>query len=211
MKRLAALVLALLLTAVLSLYPAPARAETGCLINLLGIKVCGTLIGQPLPEVVTVTVRPDPIRIPGPTSTVTVTPAPQVKEVRVPGPTTFVTDPVPGPTVTRTPQAVPTQTVTAPVETVTVTPDPRQEPEGRDKIDNEEDSGFFSDEVDPGDGETTVAEVGIGTLTLLALVGLLLFTLYAGYIMGYRDREAKDTNFIRAVLDSSKISRGQHS
>jgi hypothetical protein len=50
-------------------------------------------------------------------------------------------------------------------------------------------------------------EAGIGLLTLLALIGLILLGMYAGYILGYKDKERKDTDFMRALLDSVKTRK----
>lgn len=106
----------------------PVTQDTqACIINVLGIKVCGTLLGQPLPPVVTVTVPPVTLPpIVGPTRTVTVTPEPvRVTETVRPAPVR-VTERVSGPTVTASPQPQPTATATVtksgPTQTATVNP-----------------------------------------------------------------------------------------
>ena len=187
----------------------PSQAAEGCIINVAGIKVCGELL-EPLP---TVTIKPDPIIIPGPTETVTVRP-----------PAVTVTEPAQPPpppeTVTVEPEPVgpsqmPQETVTEPSETETVTETTTVSPsetgqssgEGGTIEPENGDEDFFSPNIDFGDSDPTIAEVGIGLLATLALVGLLLLTLWAGYILGYKDKERKDTDFIRALLDSAKPRR----
>jgi hypothetical protein len=125
----------------------------GCVISIAGIKVCGTLLGQPLPEVATVTVPPvtlPPVTV---TDVVTVRPDPiRVTETIRPEPVrvteTVTAPPVPQPTATVTetqvvgepnrsdntpsePQATVTETVRpngqpVPTVTETVTPEPEQ-------------------------------------------------------------------------------------
>lgn len=93
----------------------PAQDTQGCVLSVAGIKVCGTLLGQPLPEVVTVTVPPitlPPVTV---TDVVTVRPDPiRLTETIRPDPVR-VTE-----TVTAQPQAQPTATATA-TATQTVT------------------------------------------------------------------------------------------
>lgn len=208
-RKIAALAMSLLLVVPLGPSPVHAQqvsAEKGCIINIAGITICGELL-EPLPTVFVPgpTVTLPPITVPGPVATVTIRPPTQTETVIVPGPETTVTVPGPESTVTVTPRAEPTPDA-VPTETVTITP--RQTLSPSDTLEEDDDSGFFEPEVDFGDGETTIGEVGIGTLTLLALVGLLLLTLYGGYILGYKDKERKETNFMRALLDQSKIGRG---
>lgn len=192
---MAALVLAVV--GVVGWSPSSASAERGCVVSLAGLKVCGKLLGEPLPEIVTVTVRPDPIIVPGPTSTQTITPPP-VTVTAPPQPVQTVTV-APRP-VTVTPDAVPNETVTV---TTTPSASPTRQPEGDDgTIAPDESVGPKA--VDFGDGNITIFELGIGLASLLALVGLILLAMYAGYILGYRDKEAKDTRFMRALLDSVK-------
>lgn len=198
---------------VLGMSMANAYAATGCIINVAGIKICGELLGQPLPEVVEVTVTAPPIRVPGPTQTITVRP-PQAT-VRAPGPTVRI----PGPTQTVTvvpevPQPTgrpaPTQTVT---ETVTSSPlpAPRQEVDQSDIVRPEpSEDGFFRFDFDPFDDEVTAGEVTVGVGAILGLLGLILLSLYAGYFLGYRDKEKKETDFMRALLERAKTRRGQH-
>lgn len=199
----------------LGLGMANAYAATGCIINVAGIKICGELLGQPLPEIVEVTVTAPPIRIPGPTQTVTV--RPPRATVRAPGPTVRI----PGPTQTvtvvpevpqPTGQPAPTRTVT---ETVTPTPTPppapRQEADQTDIVRPEpSEDGFFRFDFDPFDDEVTAGEVTVGLGAILGLLGLILLALVAGYILGYKDKEKKETDFMRALLERAKTRRGQH-
>ena len=181
------------------LTPSPAGAVPACIVDALGIRVCGELL-EPLP---TITIKPDPIIIPGPTETTTIKPPPVT--VTVPGPEapqeTVTVTPEPE-VVTETPDAVPEETVTE-----TTSPSPTGQPTddgGTIAPDDNGESDFFSPDIDFGDGNPTVGEVGLGILTLLALVGLLLLSMYLGYILGYKDKERKDTDFLRALLDTVK-------
>lgn len=198
MRRLFLAVLALLLTFVLVLMPSTSSATPGCVITAGGLKVCGELLGQPLPAVITVTVTPDPVTLPGPTSTTTVHPPPVT--VTLPGPVTTTTAmETPQPQiVTVTPDAVPPVTQTTTIDN----PSTGQPTPSHGTIGTNESKDIPA--IDFGDGHTTIIEAGLGFLTLLALVGLLLLSLYAGYILGYRDRERKETDFMRALLDKIK-------
>lgn len=195
--RLRVAFLAFILTLVLVLTPSSAQADDGCVLTVAGIKVCGTVLGQPLPAAVTVTVKPDPIIIAGPTSTVTVRPPAQTVTVPGPGGSTATQ------TITATPKAGPTSTATD-SSTVSNTETGQPTPRTGTII-----PGGTVDypAVDFGDGHTTVVEAGIGLLALLALIGLLLLAMYAGYALGYKDRERKDTDFMRALLDSVKTRK----
>lgn len=195
MRRISSWLVVLLMAVVMAMAPSPSQADTGCVVNTLGIKICGELLGLPSAPVITVTVPPVPIEVPGPTVTVTAVPPPVTVTTTVPGPgqTVTVTEPAAqGPT----PDSVPGPST----ETVTVSPAGQDPVEGGTIVDNTP----RRPPIDFGDGTTTIVEAGIGVLTLLALVGLLLLTMYSGYIVGYKDHERKDTNFMRALLDTVK-------
>lgn len=129
--------------------------------------------------------------------------AKQTKTVFVGGPQQFVTRyiverrfyPV---TRTVTAESVSTVVVT---ETVRTRQTPR--PDGKVKADDEK----KPDPIDFTDGETTIVEAGIGVLSLIGLMVLLLLALYGGYVLGWKDKESKDTDFIGALLDQSKLRR----
>lgn len=206
MKRI---IVSLVMLVMLILAPAaPANAEV-CTINVqgtVGIVVCaGQVIGQvPLPTVTasgpTVTLPPIPgvtTIIPGPTQT-----------VQVPGPTATVTVPgdsetvtLSGPTVTatvpgRTPQAVPTQTITispVPDSTVTTTETVNQ----GSKVDKPDSDSVLFD-LPP---LTTKQTVGYSLVVLLILCGLIVFGLWLGYVIGYKDSERKEMKFLDALRD----------
>lgn len=179
-----------------------------------------TVTLPPLPgPTVTISPRPQPtITIPGPTATITkilppiiefertIIPGP-TRTVFVPGPTRTVTGPVV--TETATPFPLPAKTVTATAtETITERAVPtRQPPPRRDTMD---DDRFFRFDIDLGDRSLSAGELGIGLLTLLALVAVVLMAMYGGYVLGYKDQEQQDTDFIRALLDRSKPRRGLH-
>lgn len=139
------------------------------------------------------------IRVPGTNETVTGAPAPQptaTKTVTVPSAPQSAGPQNPSTTVTertRSPRATETATATA-TETVT-----RQAEPERGTLDP--DTGFFSDDLDFGDGDTTAPEVGLGLVAMLAIAGMGLFLLYLGYILGYKNSEKADTDFMRALRD----------
>lgn len=99
--------------------------------------------------------------------------------------------------------------VPGPVVRVPVEPKTRQKDRDSDKIDKDPDRGFFRPDVDLDDGEVTIVEAGLGTLALLALMALILVGMYAGYYLGYKDKEQKDTDFMRALLDAAALRRGK--
>lgn len=170
--------------------PSTASAAEGCVINVAGIKVCGELLG-PLP---TVTVHPDPIRIPGPTVTLppNTVPGPTIK---VPGPTVTVTaPPAPGSTSTVTatpapvgPSSLPTPTGQPSPTRGTVTPS--QQPEQNTSPDDTRTKT-----------ETIVRYVTLGTLLTLALVALGILGLFLGYAMGQKDAQRNEDDFLKSLL-----------
>lgn len=195
----------LIVTAFLTLFMTPpASAERGCVIDILGIRVCGELVNAPLPEIVRVTIKPDPIRIPGPTITLPPRPGPTI---RIPGPTKTVE--VPGPTTTVTarpnivgPSALPTQTTTVTVgptgqpttsrATVTTSPEVRTiETPGETRTKT----------------ETIVRKVAVGALVTLVLAGLGILALFLGYLLGQKDAKKNEDRFLASLLDRSKIRK----
>lgn len=165
------------------------------------------------------------VKVPGPTKTVTVRPAPvRVTETVRPAPVR-VTETVRAPSERETvfvagePRRVfvagPTRTVTAqpePAKTVTETATPtRQEPKKDATMSSGDSQDFFSPEIDFGDDRVTAGEVGISLLSLLLLMALALLALYTGYVLGYKDKERKDTHFMRALLEAASLRRGNHS
>lgn len=190
------------MTAILTLFTTPpAQAERGCVIDVLGIKVCGELLGQPLPPVATVTIKPDPIRIPGPTVTIT----PDPVEVPVPGPTETVVIPGPTETVTVGPN-------NEPAPTVTVTPDAVPEPTGQPS----ESRGTVAPSPEPEvvtetetrtKTETIVRKVLLGTLATIAFAALGILALFLGYILGQRDAKKNEDNFLESLRDSVRLSK----
>lgn len=207
----------------------PAPAPEACIINVLGVKVCGTLLGEPLTEIVevtipgptitappvtvqgpTITVRPDPIRVtetitPPPvrlTETVTIAPQPQVTA------TETVTETLgpnnePQATVTETvrPNGEPVPTVT---ETVTATGQPQ--PESATVEPSTRDDDFFRFDLDLGDDSVSAGEAGVGLLGAL----LILLAIWAGMTYGFRrgrlSAEEGESDFLRDVLDRNKTS-----
>lgn len=131
---------------------------------------------------VTETVRPQPEA--GPTETVYVYVGDTRTVTVTPTPGTAR---VPGPTVTRTIERPPVLSRQQPLEHGTV---------GKELFD-----------LPP---VSTPGAVGIGFVTLLALAGVILLAMYGGYILGYKESEREDTNFMRALRDSM-LTRGKHS
>jgi hypothetical protein len=64
---------------------------------------------------------------------------------------------------------------------------------------------FFSGDIHPFDNHITAAEIGLGIGFIFTLMGLFLVGMYAGYVMGYKDKERKDTHFMRSLLESIKV------
>lgn len=131
-----------------------------------------------------------PITLPGPTSTVTIIPG----STLTPRATRTVT-------VETTKTASPitkTETVTAspspaPTVTATVTATPRQEPDQGDTIE----SGPTI--IRPQD-LTTIEQVGLGFLAILAIAGLIIGGMWSGYYLGFKESDAKEANFLKALL-----------
>lgn len=57
---------------------------------------------------------------------------------------------------------------------------------------------------------TIPAAVGIGLLGLIILMALVLFILWLGYVLGFKDADRKNANFLRALRDSVKRTPGKH-
>lgn len=51
---------------------------------------------------------------------------------------------------------------------------------------------------------------GLSLLGLLALMGLGLFLLWLGFILGYKSSEKENTNFLRALRDTLRRKPGKH-
>lgn len=199
--------------------PAPvAQADEGCVINVVGIKVCGTLVDTPLPEVVTVTgptitlppatitlpprtvtINPNPATV---TTTITPVPVRVTETVTAPSqPQATVTATLPGRTTTSTPSnGVPTVTVTETiVERVTRQPDPVS-----GTIEPDEDEPFFSPKIDFGDDNITAGEAGVGILGALILIALVIGGMWYGFQRGRKSEQSTESDFLRSMLDRSK-------
>lgn len=159
-----------------------------------GIVVLNTVVNLPQAPPITLPPIPGPtIRVPGPTQTVTVPGPTQTETVNVPAPTTTVKEP--GPTVTVTESALP-----EPNQTVTVSPSGQ--------------GGPSSDTLAPRDPVVTIPDIetvpqaiGLGLLATLGLMLLILLALWAGYILGFKDKERKDNDFFQALLDTVKAGK----
>ena len=186
MKRLAAV---LGLTAILTLLtPSPAIADEGCVLDILGVKVCGTLL-TPLPTV-TVTVKPNPVPVPGPT-------------VRIPGPTVTI----PGPTSTATSQQNTTGPSSGPTSTVTITSSPTGQP-GTSRA-----TVTPSPELSTGGTvheartktERIVRTILATTLLIVVAAALILLFLFLGFKLGQQAEKKNETDFLESLLDYTKI------
>jgi hypothetical protein len=51
---------------------------------------------------------------------------------------------------------------------------------------------------------TKIQAVGLSLLALLALMGLGLFLLWLGFVLGYKSSDKENTNFLRALRDQIK-------
>lgn len=143
----------------------------------------------------TVTIRP-------PRATKTIRPQPKkiiiTERVTVPGP------PAPRETVTLQP-IIPPQPP-APTETVTVTVEPptRQPVPPRDTV------GEPLERPEPEvrtKTETVVRYVLLGTLVSMVLAGLGLLALFLGYLLGQRDADKNENEFLASLLDAAKIRK----
>lgn len=202
--------------------------------------VAGNIIpgGQvDLPEVInevlvpgpTVTLPPEtitlpPIRetitlppLPAPTRTVTVPGAPRpTQTVTIPGPTQII----PGPTETVTtpsqertvtnfttfvlPGKTATVTETPPVETETVFVRPTRQP-------RPDHATIAPGEIFIDPPALTIPQAaGIGAATLVFLLGLVVLALWGGYIVGYKDSDRENRQFLAALRDQFYY-RGNHS
>jgi hypothetical protein len=235
MKKFIALLVATFAMVVLPSLPAQAEGCSLIVDGPIGIVVCGeNKIGTvDLPTIVVekpivgptmtlppitlppVTLPPRPavtVTVPGPTSTATKTvkPAPIVRfqRVFVPGPTSTATvaGPVVRKTVTITPEpSLTTQTATV-TQTITASPT-RQNQDGDATLSGENDKRYILGPF----GLSGPEAIGLGFATLLAISGLIVAGMIGGFWLGYKDKEQKDTKFLRALLDSVKTGRGQHS
>jgi hypothetical protein len=164
------------------------------------------VLDVPVP-VPTVTISLPPIRIPGPTRTVTVRP-PAITLPGQPGHTKTIRVTQPGATKTvgvapptKTATAHSTKTVSGPsgqstTSRATVTPSP----EVRTK--------FLPGET-RNKTETIVRYVALGTLLSLVLAALGILLAFLGYILGHKDAERQEKDFLGGVL--RELRRGKHS
>lgn len=144
-----------------------------------------------------VTVTLPPIKIPGP-------PGPTViRTLTIPGPTNTVR--VPGPTstvtVTEAPTVTSTRTVTAPPVTETVTATvfqtPRQQPVDSGTLDPE------TEYIPIGVPKlSAIEQVGLGFLAVLLISGLIIIGMWSGYYLGFKESDAKETGFLKALLNN---------
>lgn len=140
------------------------------------------------------------VRVPGDTRTVTRTGPTSTRTITVPGPTQTITRTVTAPPVPQDSSSAqpsePESTVTIGGGTRTITGQPSPN------------SGTIKTTdvpaVDIGDGKTTPAEVGLGALTLLAFAGIVVAALWAGYTLGYKDRQGNEKDFMRTLLETAK-------
>lgn len=143
-----------------------------------------------------ITLRPDPVTLPpvtvtlpGDRVTVTKDRTEYVTKTKTVSPrntktvTVRPTAPTQRVTERTTKNSKPGPTVT---ETVTTSPEHRSGP------------------VDLGDDKVTFVEVGIGLLTIIVIGGIMVLLLYAGYIIGYKDEERKETQFMKSLLSQVK-------
>lgn len=144
-----------------------------------------TLPGISLPPIVKT------VRVPGPTATAII-PGPQ-STVRVPGRNTTATTTV---TITKAAQTF-TERPSAATQTTTVTSTPRQTGTKGATI-----------EPAPNDGGVTIPEtrlnkiqtIGVGTLAVIIVAGLIILGMYGGYYLGYKDSDKAEAKFLRAML-----------
>lgn len=202
--RLLGIIAAVVLMIALAIAPSPAHADDTCVITTMGIKVCGEAF-TPLP---TITVAPEPIIIPGPAETVTIYPPQATVTTSVlpqPGSTTTVTEP--GSTTTVTDPAPvgqsdsPTETVT---ETATVSENATatgQDPPDHDRVDPDDSTSFVPDSV--------IEYVGVGLLSILVLLFMILVGSLYGFYRGKKFSEGQEKKFLDNLLNMA-VSRDTH-
>lgn len=153
---------------------------------------------------VKVTIRvPGPVRtvrVPGDTRTVIRNGPTSTRTITAPGPTQTISSTVTEPPV---PQETATVEVTEPGETVTIGGGTRTIT-GQPSPNSGTIKSDAPPAVDIGDGKTTPAEVGLGALTLLAFAGIVVAALWAGYTLGYKDRQGNEKDFMRTLLETAK-------
>jgi hypothetical protein len=57
---------------------------------------------------------------------------------------------------------------------------------------------------------TKIQAVGLSLLALLALMGLGIFLLWLGFVLGYKSSEKENNNFLRALRDTIRRRPGKH-
>lgn len=140
------------------------------------------------------------VRVPGPVRThrVTIRPAPIVKTIRPPQVTV---------TKTLAPKPRPTRTVTATATETIVNEVTRQPtPESGRVEDNEPDRGFFTPDVNFGDNNITAGEAGIGLLSALLIIVMIMSGMGYGFRRGLKAGESGESDFLRTLLDRSKTT-----
>lgn len=205
MKKVISACLAIMLVMTLVLIPAPAqsaeplincRVVTGQTVRVVcsaaGLIVLDTQLNVPTvvlpaPPRATVTQTVTAPALPQPTKTVTETVPSKTETVTVEGPTQIETVRETE-TIAASPSALPTQSARpvgqTPTEYVTVT----SKPEQRDT----------PDDLLP-DSPQEVVETGVGII--IALI-MMILALWAGYVIGYKDSDKENTNFVRAMRDN---------
>lgn len=193
-------------------------------VSVLGQQVLNTTITLPTTRVEV----PVPTIVPGPTETVTVRIPGSEETIRVKVP---VEVPVPGPTRTVTVTERVVVTEQGERTTVTLTPRPKNNggdapqtnpgptpdavPDSTPTVTETGQPLPEPDTIGPARPlqpkeevlidlpELTAPEaVGVGFLTLLALMGLLLLGMYGGYALGFKESADKDKNFMRELSDT---------
>jgi formin 2 len=176
--------------------------QTRVVCNAAGIIVLNQVVNVPTVTLPPVTGPTVTVPVPGHTETVHV-PGPTIKE---PGSTETIYEPgetvTEHSTVTAQPSSLPSPS------TITVSPSGQPGTTG----------GTVVPTPDQGNSITTIYRnipgplktVGISTLALLLLVGLLLLGMWLGYILGYKDSDRANARFMQALRDKMLI-RGKHS
>jgi len=161
-----------------------------------GVVVLNTVVNLPPGPTVEVTLPQQTVtvHVPGPSSVQTI-------RVPVPGPTqsVTVTEPVVGPTKTvhETEHSTETSTITA---TATITKSTGQVDNGGGTIDHE--PSTHGGPIPQIDTPAKAAVLGLGLLIIL--LAIVLLGLYLGYILGYKDSDRANANFMNALLGKFK-------
>lgn len=168
------------------------------------VTVPGPTVTIPGPET-TITIAPPTVTLPPlPNATITL-PGVTLPPIRIPGPTSTVTI-IPGNTLTPKPNATVTKTVQVqgPVVKRTVTASPSSQPTATATVTRQPAPSSATIEPGPRFDQrpelNIIQRVGLGFLAILLIAGLIIAGMWGGYYLGFKESDAKEANFLKALL-----------